>query len=788
MRRLGSRSVACVVAVAVVGSLAATVTTSGRTASASGGYVALTAPQRLLDTRVGQPTADGQSAGIGRRTATSTLQLQVAGRVGLPADVSAVVLNVTVTEPTAAGFVTVFPCGQTLPTASNLNYAPGQTVPNAVIAKVGDGGRVCLYTLRDTHLVVDVSGWFPADAYAPLPAPRRLLDTRAGLPTFDGQFAGGGRRGDATTLSLRVAGRAGVPANATTVVLNVTATEPIAPGFVTVFPCGTRPNASNLNYGPGRTVPNLVVARVGPDGNVCLYTHRATHLVVDVSGTLPDATFVPLAAPQRLLDTRPGSDTADGAFRRSGAQPRGGTLQLRVGGRAGIPADASAVVLNVTVASPETRGFVTTHPRGTPRPTASNLNHVPGVNVPNAVVAALGAGGDICLFTSGATQLVVDVAGWLVGGAPPPTGAHCPSLTPTWSDADAIGQLVVRPTLHRVIGVDRVAVWACDLPGGSVAVDPVTVATWANVEVTPWFTVSSNGRFVPQFEAHPSRRVAANNPSACLNAARNATGPPYTNALVVGTESTGGGFGGPGGITDRPELDTDVLSRSPRDSRRGVYVGGGSFALRPDPKTFIHEMGHSIHWPHSFIGPSEYDNPLDMMSDAAVPFDLFETRPDAFCSSGNQFWDCKAQHTLAFNRHAAAWVPGRQVGIHRSGHVNYTLDRPTGPGVQFVAFPDPTDDRAMLTIEARPALGQLDQHLVTPGVAVHVVDQVPTGNAFIIDGFSTNRRHRQAMGRPRTYDHVIEVGSSATVNGVRISVLAAAGDGYLVTVSGTFRR
>ena len=70
-------------------------------------------------------------------------------------------LNVTAVEASSAGFMTVFPCGTPVPTASNLNFAAGQTIPNAVVAKIGDGGRVCIYTSSTAHLIVDVNGSAP---------------------------------------------------------------------------------------------------------------------------------------------------------------------------------------------------------------------------------------------------------------------------------------------------------------------------------------------------------------------------------------------------------------------------------------------------------------------------------------------------------------------------------------------------------------------------------------------------------------------------------------------------
>jgi hypothetical protein len=71
-----------------------------------------------------------------------------------------VILNVTVTEPATAGFVTVYPCGLTRPTASNINFVAGRTVANAVVATIGGNGEVCLYTSTATHLVADVNGYY----------------------------------------------------------------------------------------------------------------------------------------------------------------------------------------------------------------------------------------------------------------------------------------------------------------------------------------------------------------------------------------------------------------------------------------------------------------------------------------------------------------------------------------------------------------------------------------------------------------------------------------------------
>lgn len=368
----------------------------------NGGVISL-APSRLLDTRTSHPVA-----------ARGTLRLPVTGRGGVPgSNVSAVVLNVTVTAPTAGGYITAYADGATRPTASNLNFARGETVPNLVLAPVGADGAVDLYngSAGTTHLVADVSGYVVSGT--PLVAgglgsvaPARLLDTRttsALSPT--------------ETAALQVDGRGGVPASGVSaVVLNVTVVGPTAGGFITAYPDGTtQPTASNLNFRRGQTVPNLVVAPVGADGKVDLYNGSAgdTQLIADVAGyfitgsSTQQGTFAPVG-PARILDTRTGSPVGAAA-----------TAALTVTGQGGVPSSGvSAVILNVTVTQPQRGGFLTVWADGAPQPFASNLNFVAGQTVPNLVLAPVGPDGKVDIYngSSGTTHVVVDVSGYVRDG------------------------------------------------------------------------------------------------------------------------------------------------------------------------------------------------------------------------------------------------------------------------------------------------------------------------------------------------------------------------------------
>jgi Tol biopolymer transport system component len=294
-------TIARVCAVAAV--LACTLVSLGGTTpvgAASGSFVGLV-PARLLETRVGVglSTVDGQFQGVGVVGGGATLNLPVLSRGGVPAaGVGAVALNVTVTEPTAGSYVTVFPTGEPRPTASNLNMVVGQTVSNMVVVPVGAGGQISLFNLSgQTHVVVDVLGWFPSGASFGGLTPARLLETRvgAGMVTVDGQQQGVGALNADRTLDLPVLGRGGVPATGVgAVALNVTATEPTMGSFLTVFPAGAlRPTASNLNMAIGTTVSNMVIVPVGVNGRVSIYNLAGTtQIVVDVLGWFPTADVI----------------------------------------------------------------------------------------------------------------------------------------------------------------------------------------------------------------------------------------------------------------------------------------------------------------------------------------------------------------------------------------------------------------------------------------------------------------------------------------------------------------
>ncbi|HEY8814394.1 MAG TPA: lamin tail domain-containing protein [Candidatus Dormibacteraeota bacterium] len=386
------------------------------TVSAGSAYIAVT-PVRLLDTRNGT----GAPA-PGRLGPNGSVDLAVC--CGPPlADYGAiaVVLNVTVTSTTDVSFLTVFPKGTARPVASNLNWTAGKTIANLVEVRIGfnglsSTGEVTFYNAKgQTHVIADLEGYFTAPSGSAggqvALSPARIADTRTG----SGQPYAGQHLGPGATLVVQITGAGGVPGTGVSgVILNVTATHTTAASFFTVWPDGvTQPNASNLNWTAGLTIPNRVFVPVGTGGKVDIYNGAGTaDVIVDVSGYFTDGTatgqFFTPRDPVRLLDTR--SSTHLG--------PKGART-LTVGGVSGVPHLATAVILNVTVTKTSATSFLTVHPSTTALPNASDLNWTAGQTIPNLVVATLGTTGAISIYNqAGTTDVIVDLLGYF-GGAPP---------------------------------------------------------------------------------------------------------------------------------------------------------------------------------------------------------------------------------------------------------------------------------------------------------------------------------------------------------------------------------
>ncbi|NUS10758.1 MAG: PKD domain-containing protein [Streptomyces sp.] len=403
------------VTVTVTDSTGATNTSAAAYVSTLGADFTAMAPVRVLDTRTGLGTG-----------AKGTIRAGSSVAFAVPADAAlhalqAVALNVTVTSPTASGFVGVG--GGT----SSLNYTAGRTVAATVIARpsyVNGQPWVELETFGSgtLHLVADMSGFFATDAtggYRPI-SPVRLLDTRTGT---------GGSSGLLTAARpdvLTVAGAAGgaIPSShVTAVAANLTVTQTSGSGQVTAYPDGiANPGTSNINYTAGQTLSNFAIIPVGADGRIDFANsaYGTAQLVVDVVGYFDSdggSGFV-VSDPYRDIDTRGAQPTAPCNSAR-GAIGSGRVLTANLicptilNPPTGL-GNVTAVMANSTVAAPSSAGFLTVYPAGTAEPVASTVNwqHA-GQAVANLTFAGTGTAGAVSFADRwGTTQLVVDVYGY----------------------------------------------------------------------------------------------------------------------------------------------------------------------------------------------------------------------------------------------------------------------------------------------------------------------------------------------------------------------------------------
>ena len=353
------------------------------------------------------------------------LQVPVLGVSGVPlTGVTAVSLNLTAVGPTAEGYVTVWPCGSTKPNTSNVNFVKDQVVPNAVIAQVDSTGKICVASSVASHVVVDVNGWFGSASGLRTLTPVRVFDTRTGT---GGVVAGkvGALDGTGKELEVSVLSATGQPAGAVSAVsLNLTATGTSASiygGYVTAYPCGTRPNASNINFVSNQTVPNAVIVPVSSTGTVCFYVYGQADLIADVNGWFAGGSGFNSLTPTRVFDTRSGFGDVP-KVKVGKIDGSGKFLEVQVTGTNNVPSGgaAAAVMMNVTVDATTTSaygGYVTVYPCGGDLPNSSNINFVSGQTIANSVVAPLSPSGKVCFYVFGEAHVLADITGWLASGS-----------------------------------------------------------------------------------------------------------------------------------------------------------------------------------------------------------------------------------------------------------------------------------------------------------------------------------------------------------------------------------
>lgn len=389
-------------------------------------------PVRLLDTRraIGVPSARRIGPG-------ETITVEIAGRGGLPdGEVLAVTMNATVTEPTAAGFIKLWPSGESFPEVSNVNYVAGQTVANAATVTVGVDGDLQLFNsgASAAHVLLDITGYYSTAAgpvgsrYETVGAPARVFDTR-------GSGLGSGRLGPGQFIDVEIpAGRIdgldeGIAGDwvPTAAVLSVTAVGATEPSFLSVYPSDlpSRPNVSTLNFVPGDIRSNSVVTRLSSDGTVRVFNRAGSvDVIVDFYGyyvelvpSEADAHRTPVFTQEgRLYPTTPFrrfDSRVDSPFPGSGALEPGSALILS-------NASGWTDIWNVTATQPTEAGYFSVIPywgqldlgSTSLGGLTSNVNFVASETAASAAYA-FGNPDNAIINPRGFTHLIVDVFGYL---------------------------------------------------------------------------------------------------------------------------------------------------------------------------------------------------------------------------------------------------------------------------------------------------------------------------------------------------------------------------------------
>ncbi len=392
-------------------------------------FLPLTAQRRIADTR-----NPGLYPFV--RLTDRRIRVGIVGVPGVPASAIAAVLTVTVVNRSGYNFATVYPAGAAVPEASNLNTAAHDEVAaNLVTVQLGVDGAVDVDAFDLCDVVVDLAGvYVPAPTglarggrFVALQSAVRVIDTRSTAVLLPGE-------------SVVVDVSSVVPADASSVVINLTTTGTLSWGYFTCYPLDAAgpSETSNLNVnGPDQTRAAAAVVKVTTIGGVRgfkVWSYGGGHVIVDVAGyytgpasaNLSDGLFVPMP-PQRILDTR-----KPGAI---------GRLWPRWMVETAIPdparTDAQAIVANVTAVDARGAGWFTVLAARTAMQVVSNVNVVAEHdNVPNHVISRISTAG-LAVYSQSGAHVIVDMAGYFTGTPSIPTeGPYAnpppPPIGPPW--------------------------------------------------------------------------------------------------------------------------------------------------------------------------------------------------------------------------------------------------------------------------------------------------------------------------------------------------------------------
>jgi hypothetical protein len=358
-------------------------------------------PFRLVDTRI-RLRATKLIAGTPKR-------LQIAGSARIPGNITALAANFTVSDAAANGFLTVYDCSGAPPTASTVNFNAGEITASAGVFPLGANGELCLYSNATANLSIDVYGYFLTTSILSYQGmtPTPLIDTTIGL--------GGGRLAARRTLMVNLWASGLTPVGAAAVAVNITGILPNKNGYLTAYNCGRRPLVTNVNPIVGTTKSNFAIVPLSPAGLMCLYSLTSVDVKVDVlgyfMGDMPHA-MIP-STPTRVIDTRDAARPAMNFGNGGNPVPAGVTQKITLAGQRGIPANATDVSITIIAVDPTDVGSLTVWDCGA-MPSTQEVTFTPGRNVANSMQARLSATGDLCVSSTAATHIVIDVTAWWI--------------------------------------------------------------------------------------------------------------------------------------------------------------------------------------------------------------------------------------------------------------------------------------------------------------------------------------------------------------------------------------
>lgn len=288
-----------------------------------------------------------------------------------------------------------------------------------ITTTAASGGQVAINV---TLIVQATSG---AALFVPV-FPCRIADTR----NADGALGGPAISSGSSRDFVIPDSPCGIPANASAYSLNVAVVPKHTLGFLTLWPTGqSRPGVSTLNSPDGRIKSNAAIVVAGTNGAISVFATDTTDVILDINGystAAGDTTALAFYSltPCRIADTRGNTGLLGG--------PELGAQSARPfpinGGACGMPVGAEAYSLNFAAVPKGPLGYLTAWPAGQPQPVVASLNDVTGTVAANAVIVPAGASGDIDVFATDATDLVIDTDGYF---APPgPGGLSLYNLPP----------------------------------------------------------------------------------------------------------------------------------------------------------------------------------------------------------------------------------------------------------------------------------------------------------------------------------------------------------------------